>query len=51
LLGSARWAEKKEVKSAGLLNRDGIVLGRLGHDYRRHNDPEHLLWGELDAIR
>jgi type IV secretion system protein VirD4 len=41
--GSARWAEKKEVKAAGLLGQDGVVLGRLGRDYLRHDGPEHIL--------
>jgi type IV secretion system protein VirD4 len=33
--GSARWADKKEVEAAGLLGPDGVLLGRLGHDYPR----------------
>ncbi|MBT1155903.1 conjugal transfer protein TraG [Aminobacter anthyllidis] len=41
--GSARWAQKKEVEAAGLLGRDGVVLGRLDHDYLRHDGPEHVL--------
>ncbi|AWC23634.1 conjugal transfer protein TraG [Aminobacter sp. DSM 101952] len=41
--GSARWAEKKEVEAAGLLGSDGVVLGRLDHDYLRHDGPEHVL--------
>ncbi|MDH6234833.1 type IV secretion system protein VirD4 [Mesorhizobium soli] len=41
--GSARWAEKKEVKAAGLLGADGVVLGRLERDYLRHDGPEHVL--------
>ncbi len=41
--GSARWAEKEEVKSAGLLNPDGVVLGRYDRDYLRHDGPEHVL--------
>lgn len=41
--GSARWAEKEEVKAAGLLNPDGVVLGRYDHDYLRHDGPEHVL--------
>jgi type IV secretory pathway TraG/TraD family ATPase VirD4 len=27
--GSARWADKREVRRAGLLGPDGVVLGRL----------------------
>jgi type IV secretion system protein VirD4 len=41
--GSARWAEKEEVNSAGLLNPDGVVLGRYDRDYLRHDGPEHVL--------
>ena len=41
--GSARWADKREVRRAGLLGHDGVVLGRLGGRYLRHNGPEHVL--------
>ena len=41
--GSARWAEKGEVKAAGLLDPDGVVLGRYDRDYLRHDGPEHVL--------
>ncbi len=41
--GSARWAEDREIRSAGLLGPDGVVLGRHTHDYLRHNGPEHVL--------
>ncbi len=41
--GSARWAEKREVKAAGLLGADGVVLGKLERDYLRHDGPEHVL--------
>ena len=41
--GSARWAEPEEVKSAGLLDQDGVVLGRLDRAYLRHDGPEHVL--------
>ncbi|YBV94012.1 conjugal transfer protein TraG (plasmid) [Phyllobacteriaceae bacterium JZ32] len=41
--GSARWADKREVKAAGLLSRDGVVLGRYGREYLRHDGPEHIL--------
>ncbi|WP_299364116.1 conjugal transfer protein TraG [uncultured Paracoccus sp.] len=41
--GSARWAEKPEVKAAGLLDPDGVVLGRYDHEYLRHDGPEHVL--------
>ena len=41
--GSARWATKAEVRGAGLLHPDGVILGRFGRDYLRHNGPEHVL--------
>ncbi len=41
--GSARWAEPEEVKAAGLLGPDGVLLGRLDRDYLRHDGPEHVL--------
>ena len=36
---AARWAEKGEVKAAGLLGADGVVLGKLDRDYLRHDGP------------
>ena len=41
--GSARWAEKKDVAAAGLLDPDGVVLGRFERNYLRHDGPEHVL--------
>lgn len=41
--GSARWATRHEIRGAGLLGPDGIVLGRHGGDYLRHDGPEHVL--------
>ncbi len=41
--GSARWAEDKEIRTAGLLGPDGVVLGRYSQDYLRHDGPEHVL--------
>src|SRR6185437_8160463 len=41
--GSARWAEAREARRAGLLGPDGVVLGRLGGSYLRHDGPEHVL--------
>jgi len=41
--GSARWAEPEEIRAAGLLGADGVVLGRLDRDYLRHDGPEHVL--------
>jgi type IV secretion system protein VirD4 len=41
--GSARWATKAEVRTAGLITPDGVVLGRFARDYVRHDGPEHVL--------
>jgi type IV secretion system protein VirD4 len=41
--GSARWANRSEVRAAGLLGDDGVVLGKLGNQYLRHDGPEHVL--------
>jgi len=41
--GSARWANPTEVKAAGLLTNDGVVLGQLDGAYVRHDGPEHVL--------
>jgi type IV secretion system protein VirD4 len=41
--GSARWADAEEVRAAGLLGPDGVVLGKLDRDYLRHDGPEHVL--------
>jgi type IV secretion system protein VirD4 len=41
--GSARWATEREVKKAGLLGQDGVVLGKFGRHYLRHDGAEHVL--------
>lgn len=41
--GSARWARPDEARRAGLLGPDGVVLGRLGGRYLRHDGHEHVL--------
>src|SRR6476660_6532179 len=41
--GSARWAVRREIDSAGLLRPDGAVLGRFEGLYLRHDGPEHVL--------
>ncbi|SFA95071.1 type IV secretion system protein VirD4 [Rhizobium sp. NFR07] len=41
--GSARWAENREIRIAGLLGPDGVVLGKYERDYLRHDGPEHVL--------
>jgi len=41
--GSARWARVSEIRASQLLGQDGVVLGRFGGNYLRHNGPEHVL--------
>jgi type IV secretion system protein VirD4 len=41
--GSARWAEDGEIRAAGLIGPDGVVLGKHERDYLRHDGPEHVL--------
>jgi len=41
--GSAHWAVRQDVEAAGLLGENGVMLGRLGRDYLRHDGPEHVL--------
>jgi type IV secretion system protein VirD4 len=41
--GSARWAEAREIRKAGLLHPDGVLLGRWHDAYLRHHGPEHVL--------
>lgn len=41
--GSARWAGRREIDSAGLLRPDGAVLGRFERSYLRQDGPEHVL--------
>ncbi|HEY9092267.1 conjugal transfer protein TraG [Parasphingorhabdus sp.] len=41
--GSARWASNREVRFAGLLGDNGVLLGKFGNQYLRHDGPEHVL--------
>src|SRR5260221_6302690 len=41
--GTARWATPREVRAARLLGPAGVVLGRCGRAYLRHDGPEHVL--------
>lgn len=41
--GSARWAETREVRHAGLFASDGVLLGCWRDGYLRHDGPEHVL--------
>ena len=41
--GSSRWATTREIERSGLFRNAGVFLGRLGHDYLRHDGPEHVM--------
>jgi type IV secretion system protein VirD4 len=41
--GLARWARAGEVRAAGLLGPDGVVLGKFDRAYLCHVGPEHVL--------
>src|SRR5690348_15579918 len=41
--GSSRWASRREVEGAGLFRPAGVLLGRLGPHYLRHDGPEHVM--------
>ena len=41
--GSARWAERADIKRIGLFSENGVVLGKFQNNYLRHNGPEHVL--------
>ena len=43
IYGFARWAETREVRRAGVLHADGVLLGRWRGAYLRHDGPEHVL--------
>ena len=41
--GSARWADAKEIRKAGLTGTAGVFLGLHRDRYLRHDGPEHVL--------
>ena len=41
--GSARWAAKREIASAGLFGAAGVLPGRVKGRYLRHDGPEHVM--------
>ena len=41
--GSARWADRRDLKRAGLFDQSGVMLGRFRGQYLRHDGPEHVL--------
>ena len=48
--GSARWARPDEVKAAGLLGPDGVVLGKLEDDYLRNDAFAFLRLGDRKSV-
>ncbi len=40
--GSARWAQTREVRDAGRLGHDGVLLGRWRDHYLRHDGQKTL---------
>ncbi len=43
LHGSAKWADRKEIKAASLMDDAGVTVGGFKGDPLRHNGPEHIL--------
>lgn len=41
--GSARWADAGDIRRAGMLGDDGVILGRFRRHYLRHDGAEHIL--------
>ena len=41
--GSSRWAGRRDIRSAGLFARSGVMLGRWRGRYLRHAGPDHVL--------
>ena len=41
--GSARWAGRRDIRAAKLLDQRGVTLGRIGGDDLRHDGPEHVM--------
>ena len=41
--GSARWARPRDIRRAGLYRPTGVMLGRHGDHYLRHEGPEHVM--------
>jgi type IV secretion system protein VirD4 len=42
--GSSRWAHEKELQKAGLLSKNGVVLGQTeSKKIIRHDGPEHVM--------
>ena len=41
--GTARWANKEDIRKAGLTQPAGVFLGQHDYQYLRHEGPEHVL--------
>ncbi|NMY11184.1 conjugal transfer protein TraG [Pseudomonas veronii] len=41
--GSARWADARDIRRAGLTRPAGVFLGQHDGQYLRHDGPEHVL--------
>ncbi|WP_324698932.1 conjugal transfer protein TraG [Novosphingobium sp. RL4] len=41
--GSARWANARDIRKAGLLASQGVFLGHVDGNYLRHDGPEHVM--------
>jgi len=41
--GSSRWASDKDLKKAGLFEKEGVFIGCTDNDYIRHSGPEHVM--------
>lgn len=41
--GSARWADARDIRKAGLMRPAGVFLGLHDGQYLRHEGPEHVL--------
>lgn len=43
LFGEARFATRRDMKKAGLLGDNGILVGKVGSDYLKFDGEEHVL--------
>jgi type IV secretion system protein VirD4 len=41
--GSAKWADARDMRKAGLFDGAGVFLGRFGPRFLRHDGPEHVM--------
>ena len=43
LFGDARFARKSEIRKAGLLGNDGLIVGKLGSEYLTFDGQQHAI--------